>query len=276
MKIKMPPAAILPVLLLFSMISMQKASAQITEPDLRVEERMATPLSDNYDSGLTFDFVVNNFGFGIGGEFRKVIGKQTEGVINMRITGLRDASEQTFTDVFFGQQVVPNKFQRAFAFPAMLGMRKRLFADRVQDEYRFFVAASAGGVAAFSYPYFDDRNDNGFREQFQENFEPVNDIFTGWSEGDWHFGGAGELKVGVDFGRTFNSVTSVEFSYYINYFPNGIQMMMPNQPDLLENTAPGESPFQVDENGDLLLEPFFDDQKFFGTPQITVKFGSLW
>lgn len=252
------------------------AQTQVTEPDLIVEERVSTPLNMHYKAGLTFDFVVNNFGFGIGGQYRRVLGPQMEGVFNMRITGLRDASEQTFTDVFFGQQVVPNKFQRAFAFPAMIGLRKRLFADDVQDQYRFFVSASAGAVATFSYPYFNDRNNNGYREQFNNNFEQVNDIFTGWSEGNWHFGGAGEFKIGVDVGRNFSSVTSIEFGYYMNYYPDGIQMMTPTQPDLKENVAPGESPFEFDENGNLVLEPYFDAQKFFGSPQITITFGRLW
>jgi len=252
------------------------AQTHINEPELTVEERVSTPLCRNYQSGLTFDFVVNNFGFGIGGQYRRVLAPQMEGIFNMRITGLRDASEQTFTDVFFGQQIVPNKFQRGFGFPAMIGLRKRLFADKVQDQYRFFVTASVGGVAAFTYPYFNDRNNNGFREQFNDNFEQVNDIFTGWSDGDWHFGGAGELKIGLDVGRNFSRVTSIEFGYYMNYFPDGIQMMTPTQPDLLENIGPSENPFQVDENGDLLLEPYFDAQKFFGSPQITITFGRLW
>lgn len=255
----------------------QNLFAQVEEPELRVEERTSTPLNQLYNSGLTFDVVFNNFGFGLGGQYRKVLGSQSEGFMTLRVTGLRDASEQTFTS-FFGQQVVPNKYQRAFAFPAMVGMRKRLFADRVQERYRFFVSASAGGVAAFSYPYFDDRNDNGFREQFDNNFEQVNDIFTGLSEGNWHFGGAGELKLGVDFGRNFSGVTSVEFGYYAYYFPEGIQMMMPTQPDLLDNVMPGQSRFQEDPNnpGELLVEPFFDPQKFFGTPQLTLTFGKLW
>jgi hypothetical protein len=252
------------------------AQTQIDEPELTIEERVSNPLNRNYHSGLTFDFVVNNFGFGIGGQYRRVLAPQMEGIFNMRITGLRDASEQTFTDVFFGQQIVPNKFQRGFAFPAMIGLRKRLFADKVQDQYRFFVTASVGGVAAFAFPYFNDRNNNGFREQFNDNFEQVNDIFTGWSDGDWHFGGAGELKIGLDVGRNFSRVTSIEFGYYMNYFPDGIQMMTPTQPDLLENIGPGQSPFQFNENGDLLLEPYFDEQKFFGSPQITITFGRLW
>ncbi len=274
---KIFPKILLATVLAVVLGSYQHAAAQtqITEPDLIVEERVSTPLNMHYQSGLTFDFVVNNFGFGIGGQYRRVLAPQMEGIINLRVTGLRDASEQTFTDVFFGQQVVPNKFQRAFAFPVMTGLRKRLFADSVQDQYRFFVSASAGAVAAFSFPYFNDRNDNGYREQFNDNFEQVNDIFTGWSEGDWHFGGAGEFKIGVDVGRNFSSVTSIEFGYYMNYFPDGIQMMTPTQPDLRENVGPNENPFQF-EDGELVLEPYFDEQKFFGTPQITITFGRLW
>lgn len=259
-----------------SIFQVVAAQTEITEPDLMREERVSTPLNRHYQSGLTFDIIVNNFGFGIGGQYRRVLAPQMEGIFNMRITGLRDASEQTFTDVFFGQQVVPNKFQRAFAFPAMIGLRKRLFSNTVQEQYRFFITASAGAVAAFSYPYFNDRNDNGYREQFNDNFEQVNDIFTGWSDGDWHFGGVGEFKIGVDVGRNFSNVTSIEFGYYMNYFPGGIQMMTPTQPDLRENIGPGESPFQLGQDGNILLEPYFDAQKFFGTPQITITFGSLW
>ena len=258
------------------MFTTQIAYSQVQEPELRADERVATNLSDLYSSGLSFNIAVNNFGLAAGGDYRRVLASQTELIASLRFTGLRDVTEQTFTDIFFGQQVVPNKFQRAFAFPMVLGLRHRLFGDRVQDNYRFFISATGGPVAAFSYPYFDDINDNGYREQFQNFFEPVNDMFTGWSEGEWHWGAAGEVKLGMDIGSNFSRLTSVEFGYYFNYFPNGIQMMMPNQPDLRENVAPGESPFQFDDQGELLLEPFFDAQKWFGTPQITLTFGRLW
>ena len=134
----------------------------------------------------------------------------------------------------------------------------------------------AGGVAAFTYPYFEDINNNGYREQFVDFFEPVNDIFTGWSDGLWHLGAAGELKLGVDIGRNATRLNSIEFGYYFYYFPDGIQIMMPNQPIFNPNAAPGQNPFIVDPNGDLVLEPFFSPQKFFGTPQITFTFGWLW
>jgi hypothetical protein len=262
--------------LLFVFFSVQTVSAQIQEPDVKPTPRNIQTLQSAYDAGFGIGINMNNFGFGLIGEYRNVIAPQSELAIKFGITGLRDASEQTFTDIFFGQQIIPNKYQRAVAFPVMIGARQRVFSDIVQDDYRFFISAMAGGVAAFSYPYFEDINGNGYREQFIDFFEPVNDIFTGIKDGDWHFGGAGEVKLGVDIGRNLTRLNSIEFGYFFYYFPDGIQMMMPTQPVFNQNATPGQNPFLVDENGDLVLEPFFSPQKFFGTPQISFTFGWLW
>jgi len=251
--------------------------AQTLEPEVQEVERNLSNIQSEYNSGFGFNVVMNNFGFGAGAEYRKVVGVSTEVMASLRIGGLRDASEQTFTDYFFGQQIIPNKYQRAFAFPMLLGLRHRFFSNIIQDDYRFFVSASIGPVASFSYPYFKDNNDNGYREQFSNYFESVNDIFTGWSNGDWHLGGAGEMKIGLDIGRNFSRLSSIEFGYYFYYFPDGIQIMMPNQPVTEINPETGREQFIVDpDTGDLVLQPYFDDQKFFGTPQITFTFGWLW
>jgi hypothetical protein len=254
----------------------ENTKAQVLEPPVREIPRDISTLKEKYGSGFGFNFLMNNFGFGFGGEMRHVVAPQTELTASLRLTALRDASEQTFTDFFFGQQIIPNKYQRAFGFPLMLGIRQRLFADVIQEDYRFFVSAAIGPAAAFSYPYFDDINDNGFREQFANFFEPVNDVFTGWSDGEWHWGGAGEFKIGLDIGTNFTRLNSIEFGYFFYYFPNNIQIMMPNQPALRQNVQPGQSPFQFDQNGDLILEPFFEPQSFFGSPQITFTFGWFW
>ena len=249
----------------------------VREPDIIEQIQNISSLSNNYDAGFGFNIVMNNFGFGAGFEYRRIIAPESEFISTLRMTGLRDASEQTFTDVFFGQQIIPNKFQRAFAFPLMLGVRKRVFPDIVQESYRFFVSASAGPLLAYSYPYFDDMNNNGYREQFQTYFEPVNDIFTGIGDGDWHTGAAGEFKLALDIGDNFSSLNSIEFGYYFYYFPDGIQLMMPNQPKTRQVVQPGQSQFIINpDTGELVLEPFFDDQHFFGTPQITFTFGWLW
>lgn len=251
-------------------------SAQTLEPEVEEIVRNTSNIQSEYNSGFGFNVVMNNFGFGLGGEFRKVVGPSTELMASMRIGGLRDASEQTFTDYFFGQQVIPNKYQRGFSFPLLLGIRHRLFTDIIQEDYRFFLSASIGPVASFSYPYFDDANNNGYREQFSNYLEPINDIFTGWSDGDWHLGGTGEMKVGLDIGGNFARLNSIEFGYYFYYFPDGIQLMMPNQPIPVENPQQGQFPYELNDEGELVMQPFFDAQTFFGSPQITFTFGWLW
>lgn len=257
-------------------VNIKNGVSQTLEPEVQKTVRDISTLRDNYGSGFGFDFLMNNFGFGVGGEFRKVVSAQSELTASLRITGLRDASEQTFTDFFFGQQVIPNKYQRGLAFPLMLGMRQRLFAGVVQEDYRFFASASLGPAAAFAYPYFEDLNENGYREQFSNYFEPVNDIFSGMSDGSWYLGGAGEVKLGVDIGANFSRLSNVEFGYFFYYFPDGIQIMMPNQLKTSQVSEPNQSPIIVDDSVDFELEPFMEPQKFFGTPQITFTFGWLW
>lgn len=251
--------------------------AQIEEPEVVRIDRKKTPLTEGLRTGLGFNVVVNNFGFGVGGEFRRVIGPDTEFTAVTRITGLRDASEQTFTDVFFGNQIIPNKFQRALGFPLMVGLRHRIFGKTVQDNYRFFVSGQFGPAAALSYPYFDDRNNNGFRESFDiNNFEQINDIFSGLGQGDWHLGFSGEVAIAIDFGSNFANISTLRLGYFFYNFPGGIQIMQPNQPILKDEIAPDEFPFEVNPDGSLALEPFFDPQKFFGSPQISFTIGGMW
>ncbi len=264
----------------------QNAFAQVVEPDVLITPRNASVIQDEYGTAFGFNILMNNFGFGAGSEFRAVVARQTELTASLRITALRDASEQTFTDFFFGQQIVPNKYQRAFAFPLMLGIRQRIFANAIQEDYRFFLSASIGPAASFSYPYFDDADNFGYRftgneliivgdELFRLQPTQVNDMFTGFSSGEWQLGGAGEFKIGLDIGSNFARLSSIEFGYFFYYFPDGIQLMMPNQPvfrtDLNRNNI-----VQTDQNGEILFESFFEPQSFFGSPQITFTFGWFW
>lgn len=270
--------------LLFLILAIQlpnkTAVAQVQEPEVKQTERNIYTIRDAYSTAFGFDINMNNFGFGFGGELRRVVAPQTELTLNFGITGLRDASEQTFTDFFFGQQIVPNKYKRAFAMPVKIGMRQRLFSDIIQENYRFFLGASIGGVAAFAYPYFDDITESGYRLSLPGLFvEPINDMFTGWSEGDWHLGGTGEFKIGVDIGSNFSRLSSIEFGYMFYYFPDGIQMMSPRQP-VFTNNPQGGFPYQFTDSNDpigsIVYEDFFSPQKFFGSPQITFTFGWLW
>jgi hypothetical protein len=278
----MRPILLLLVSLLFLFATLPaELTAQIRqpvqEPELRDFDEPRTPHDDGVKNGIGFNVVVNNFGFGLGAEYKRVLAPFMEGTATLRITGLRDVSEQTFTDIFFGQQIVPNKYRRAMSMPLTFGVRQRLFARNIADNYRIYLSGSLGPVLAFSYPYFNDLNENGYREQFQfQGFsyvEPVNDVFSGMGNGDWHLGLAGEFQLSLDIGQNFARLTSVQFGYMFYYFDEGIQMMQPNQPSF---SAADPPTFEDIINGDYPMEPFFDAQRFFGTPQISFIFGRMW
>ncbi|MEX0593194.1 MAG: hypothetical protein WD115_00350 [Balneolaceae bacterium] len=258
--------------------------AQIEEPPVLSASDPKTPMDEGVRTGIGLDIMFNNYGFGVGTEFRKVLTPMKEGYVSLGITGLRDVSEQTFTDFFFGQQIVPNKFQRGITIPMLVGLRQRFFAREVGDNYRFYLSAGIGPVLAFTYPYFEDENQNGYREDLREfgisYVEPINDVFSGIGDGSWHLGAAGELKINLDMGSRFARLSSIQFGYLFYYFGEGLQMMEPNRPARRSGALPGEFPFETQPNGtggtELVMEPANRAQSFFGTPQIRLVFSRMW
>lgn len=216
-------------------------------------------------NGFSLDGAQYGMGFGI--EFRKVIAPQTEFLISLGISGLSAPEEETMDDFLLGQTYVVDKYRRAWGATLLVGVRERLFAGSVDDRFRIFSRAAVGAAVAHSYPYFHDANGNGYRELFTNYFEPVFDRFEKFSEGNWHRGVAGEIKFGVDVGSSFTWLISIEAGYFFYYFPEGIQMMTPNQP------VEFDGHFAADSNGNLILEPNYDARHFFGTPQLRVVFG---
>ncbi len=245
--------------------------AQDNEPFIESAIQPRNLYDEGFRTGIGFNAFINDFGFGIGGTYRKGVSPYTELEFKLRIAGLRDPSEQTFIG-FFGQQTIPNKFQRAIVFPALIGVKRRLFAEQVSDNFRVYTSAAVGPALAFTYPYFNDANNNGFRENFVGNFERINDFFTGWNDGSAELGWNGELTIGIDFGDNFGKISSFQFGYVFYYFQDGIQMLTPTRPNLDSNGN-----LQGDPNtGGLLLEPNEGPRTFFGSPQVSFTFGGMW
>ena len=250
--------------------------AQVAEPDLVIQNDPSSAVDEGLRNAASVVLSANNFGFSLRGQYDRAITPMADLVLQLGVSGLRDVSEQTYTDYFFGQQIIPNKYQRGMSFPVLAGIRHRLFARSVQDSYRFYLTGSAGGVFAFTYPYFDDFNGNGYRERFFEYYENTYDMLTGWKEGEWHTGIAGEFTIGIDFGRDFKKVSRVQFGYLFYYFPGSVQMMMPNQPVVNPEAGPADFPYLLNPDGTLVMQPFFDSQSFFGTPVLSFSFGGMW
>lgn len=253
-------------------VTPQVAFAQLEEPSVRDLPQPKTPLSEGFHNRWSVDIILNNFGYGLGGEYARVLGPYTELTFKAGITGIRDVSELTYQDIFTGRQLIPNKYKRALGFPFLVGLKKRLFAQHIQDNFRLFIEGAAGPAMSFVYPYVNDVDDSGFRtfQLTQQGFlvpvETVNDFFSGWKEGETKWGLNGEIKIGADIGSGFKSQTSVEIGYFFYYFDPGLQIMEPYRATSYseETGLPNER------------EPFFDAIKYFGTPQIKIVFGGMW
>ncbi|MEX0721439.1 MAG: hypothetical protein WD059_12275 [Balneolaceae bacterium] len=275
--------------LVFSICFSPAIYAQFGEPELVENEPPLSLFEEGYRAGFGFNIALNDFGFGAGGEFRLGLSPYTEAVINLKVAGLKDPTEQTFVD-YFGGRIIPEKYKRVVSFPLYIGLKKRFFAASISDNFRLFSSLSAGPVFALSYAYFDDTNENGFRENDAQVYgrnERVYDIFLGWDETDTHWGVGGQLIVGVDFGENFANLSSVQFGYTMNYFADGIQILEPCQPDLERLGSAPRNPCSSGANSvsvflndgstiEAPLESANDPRKYFGSAQISFTFGWMW
>ena len=259
--------AIVTLLIILVGVNVQPAFSQLEfkEPEVKSLDNPATLLDKGLINGMAFSLFINNYGFGIGGRYRRTVGPLTQFTTSMEITALKDASEQTLN---VGQQIVPNKFKRVLTLPLKVGVKRRFFARDVSDNFRVYMGASAGPAVAFVLPYFKDINDDNVRTTQFDYFEPNYDFFKSWKKVDVVWGASGDLVLGIDFGN-MKKIQSVQFGYSFHYFPEAIQIMQPVRPDQSAGYDPRNP------NPDLLV-PFFDEQSYFGTPRINIVLGGMW
>lgn len=232
------------------------------EPPELPAARAKTAFQEGLRTGWLARFVLSDNGFALGTELRKVSGPYTEFTLSVDAGGLRDSREQIFNSFYFGQ-ITPNKYRRVMTMPLQAGFRQRLFPHAFDDNFRLNLAASAGPTAAFVFPYFRDSDQNGIRDSDEIYY----DVFRGWKEGEFMFGGSGKVGLGIDFGDRFKRVTTFEFGYQVQYFAQGIQIMQPNAYELIITP---EGQFGLD------IVPGASKQSLFGTPVISLSFGRFW
>lgn len=244
------------------------------EPELAEIDRPLSPKDFDIRNGMGFRLHLNNFGFGIGGEYRRVLARNTKGILEFQVNNVRDETEQSFQGAF-GYTVIPNKHNRVLSFPVMMGVSRRVFAKSLADNFRLFVQATGGPVAAYVYPYYDhDMFNMGFRPQFQGLSQQHYDVFQGLGDGYFTFGAAGQLSIGANLGGDFGNIQTIRVGYYFNFFPDGIQVMEPFRPG--DNIQAFDFSLPPGQQAPGVLEPASGRQKFFGTPHITFVFGGMW
>jgi len=264
------------VFLFFSGLFTQLWAQDYIEPDILPPDLPTSPLDFGLSNAATFNLMVTNNGFAIGGQYRRVISPMTEAVLEVQISALKDSREQAFFSIW-GQQIIPNKYNRVLTFPIMGGVRHRIFANQISDNFRVFLQASAGPAFTFVYPYFSDilfspqnfpsagENADNLPLGVRINDIQINDVFQGWGDGEWVLGGTGKTSLTIDFGNSFRSLTSVEFGVQFFYYPDGLQVLEPNRLVVNQGVIT-----------DRIIGGGFSAERWFITPTITLMFGGMW
>jgi hypothetical protein len=245
------------------------------EPELEGIDISRNLFDEGYRSGLGFRIGLNDFGLQLGTQYRRSLRPYTEALVSVSLSGVRDPSEQTYIDYYFGNRVVPSKYKRVLSTPFTLGLKKRFFPNQITDNFRVHSSVSVGGAMMFVLPYFEDYNENGFREANVNEFlvyEPVNDVFEGWSELETSLAMTGEFVLGIDFGDNFAQLQSFQFGYTFYYMPTGIQIMEPFEPLRADGVIVDVNQDQIPDAYERSNEPV----NYLGSVQVTFVFGKMW
>lgn len=213
----------------------------------RTAPQLPDSTASRYGSSGAIVFVLTEYGLGAGGALRGRLGDDWSITAEASIGAGRDEREQSFGGGL-GERITPFKRNYLVLVPIELGVERRLFRESVEDNFRPFVHVGAGPTLGFQWPYFDDLDADGLREEGEDRLG----YFAGVGEGEARLGIGGSIAVGAFFGRGRRSALALRFGVRGTYFPVEV--------DLLELTPDVEDP----------------SRKTFVTPTVSFHVGELW
>ncbi|MFK7844088.1 MAG: hypothetical protein AB8G77_02215 [Rhodothermales bacterium] len=205
---------------------------------------VADSLRNPYGSGIGFSVVVTNSGFGLGGYFAHAIDTRNSFLAELNIGSEKSEREVKFFGL--GRSFIPDKANYFARMPIHIGVRRRLWEEFIEDNFRPYFQFTGGPTLGWVYPYFDDANNNGTYDTTEKTYDGLGSIFRG----DFRFGLGGTIGIGANFGENGRLTQGVRIAYSFNYFFESVQL--------------------------LELDDQFSPTKFFGTPTISITFGKLF
>ena len=188
-------------------------------------QRVAPPLPDTtaalYGSSAALVLVLSEYGLGAGGALRGRVADDWSLTAELSVGAGRDEREQSFGGGLFGERVTPFKRNSVLLVPLQLGVERRLFRAQVEDNFRPFVAVAVGPTLAYQWPYFDDADGDGRRDDGEE----LTTGLAGFGEGQARVGIGGTVAVGAAFGRSRSASPSVRFGLQGTYFPVEVDLL---------------------------------------------------
>lgn len=207
--------AVFVLLLVWAAVPVRAQSGDVLAPQL--PDTSAT----RYATSAALVFTLTEDGLGAGAAGRLRLSGDLSLTAEISAGAARDAREQRFFVGFFGDTVTPLKRSYAALVPLHVGVERRLFRTSVEDNFRPFAALATGPTLAVQWPYFNDLNDNGIRDQGEVRLGAT----AGLDDAETRLGLGGTLAVGAYFGQSRRAVQGLRFGFTAHYFPVAVDLL---------------------------------------------------
>ncbi|MEQ9105151.1 MAG: hypothetical protein RIE53_10670 [Rhodothermales bacterium] len=164
--------------------------------------------------------MLTNSGFGLGGYVRRLLRDDQVFTVEVNVSNTKDEREVAFFDRF-GRQDVPNKANYLLEIPLQLGLERRLFRSRIEDNFRPFFHVSAGPVLGWVYPYFGDDNNNGTFDSGERTYGALSGVTRGRAVP----GLSASASIGANFGELEGASQGVRIGFRISRFHEPVELL---------------------------------------------------
>ncbi len=158
-------------------------------------------------------FTVAMSGFGFGGFYRFALPNYFHIGVDFDFYMMRDDKEYSFYDPYFDYYFEVNKLNRLFIIPINLELKKRLFADSIEDSFRPYIIGLAGFTFGMNFPK-------------KENYPYAElggvDISSLPQHNEYRFTLNFAIGIGVDFSTNDNFYFSIRPQYRFIHFAEPI------------------------------------------------------
>jgi len=168
-------------------------------------------LRTSLPSAFGLNALFSNSGYGLGVFYERKFSPSFSGFLDIGVTGARKGDEfQVFNrnpnSVHFQTYFVPNKVNRIWQAPIMLGVKQHVFTHVFFDNFRPFVNGGAGGSVILTTPYDQE-------------------FFGAFGDAQLHVAPGGFIGIGTEFtekspGPSFNA------RYYYLPVKSGIESLV--------------------------------------------------
>ena len=177
----------------------------------------------NFENNHGFAFKFNNGGIAVAGNYQKAFNATTALLAEISIRSEKDEQEQKFYN-YFGESIIPNKYNYMLAVPIEVGLHQRIFAHKVDESFRPFVEATVGPQIALVYPYFSDLNTNAHLDGNEEIYDPLSAVKNAKAQ----IGVGGSFNIGIAFGKSKKSLQSIRFGMSVSHYKKAIELLEPS------------------------------------------------